>query len=145
MYVDRLRTLFVEDVMSRKVIELAPQQPLREAAHQFTTQGISSAPVVDDQQKCVGMLSAVDFIKPMADTRTKESAAGAAGTVGHYMTRQIAAVSSKQTLRTAAEVMSSTHVHHLPVIDQGRVVGIVSTMDIVAALLNILDESDRAP
>jgi CBS domain-containing protein len=61
------------------------------------------------------------------------------------MTRQIAAISSKQTLRTAAEVMSSTHVHHLPVIDQGRVVGIVSTMDIVAALLNILDESDRAP
>ena len=54
--VDRLMTLKVKDVMTRKVICVAQNQRLSEAAGLFLEKGISGAPVVDEQGRCVGVL-----------------------------------------------------------------------------------------
>jgi CBS domain-containing protein len=151
--IDRLRTLKVRDVMSHKVIEISANQTMSEAAKAFAQGDISSAPVVDDQGRCIGMLSAADFIKRDClqrgerdrhettkrpdDPVTSESTSDI---VGRYMSSAPKSVTADSLVLQAARAMSAEHIHHLPVLEEQRPIGLVSTMDIVAALINAVDE-----
>jgi len=160
--IDRLRTLTVADVMAKNVVEVSAHQTMEEVAKQFASNDISSAPVIDEQGHCVGMLSAADYLKrddPPHDRR--ETPAAAAGhspvqgasrdsmviveareTVDRYMANAVQSIAAEASLLQAGRMMCVAHVHRLPVLDGKRVVGIVSTMDIVAAMLNAVDELD---
>ena len=154
--VQRLKSLTVADVMCREIVEVAQHQTMEEAAETFAQHGISSAPVVDDAGRCVGMLSASDFLKrdrPHGDDplghQLRQTNAEApleidspGDLVARYMTTAVQAVSSTDSLLHATRIMNAEHIHHLPVIDGHRAVGVVSTMDVVAALLNAVDEMD---
>ena len=60
---ERLQTLSVADVMSRDVWVVSANQTMGDAALRFAECDISSAPSVDESGKCIGMLSAVDFVR----------------------------------------------------------------------------------
>ena len=132
--IDRLKMLRVQDVMSRQVIEIAASLTMREAAEAFSQGDVNSAPVVDDQRHCVGMLSAPDFIKR---ERTQSS-----DMVTSYMSVAPQSVSADESLLDAARVMLKEHIHHLPVLEDDRPIAVLSTMDIVAVLINAVDEVD---
>jgi CBS-domain-containing membrane protein len=139
--VDRLRTLVAGDLMARRVIELSPNQTLKDAAQAFATHELSSAPVVNGQGVCIGMLSAADFLKPilrddLADATSLDH------TVQALMTPAVQSVSPNTPLLSVAQIMSVEHIHHLPVIENERVVGVVSTLDVVSTMVNAVDEWD---
>ena len=142
--IDRLQTLKVTHVMAKTVVEVSADQTMDDVAKQFAAHDISSAPVVDEQQSCIGMLSAADYMKRACQLPdngcSPEEVGGKCDTVERYMATGIRSVTADASLLTAARVMSDAHVHRLPVLDGNRVVGIVSTMDIVAAMLNAVDE-----
>lgn len=52
-----------DDLMTREVVLLTEQMPLREAARKILRNQIGGAPVVDAQGRCVGVLSAIDFLR----------------------------------------------------------------------------------
>ena len=134
---DRLRTLKVADVMARQVVTVSPDQALEAATELFVTKDVSSAPVVDDRQRCVGVLSAVDFLR--------RGSSLADGTVAELMSPGARTVGLHESLFKAAQLMCAKHIHRLPVVgENARVVGVISTMDIVAAMLNAWDEADAA-
>ena len=56
-------TLTASDLMTREVVQLPQEMSLRGAARIFMRDRISGAPVVDGQGKCVGVLSAIDFLR----------------------------------------------------------------------------------
>ena len=58
-----LLALTAGDVMTRSVVLLPEEMPLREAAHLLRQAQVSGAPVVDEQGRCVGVLSAGDFLR----------------------------------------------------------------------------------
>ena len=61
--VERLLGLRVADIMRRHVITLSTDQTMAEAASTFLEQKVSGAPVVNDKRACVGILSALDFVR----------------------------------------------------------------------------------
>lgn len=130
--IDRLRMLDVRDVMSQRVIGVSADETMSEAAKAFAAGDVSSAPVVDNQGRCIGMLSAADFIK-------REGPPGS-DLVIRFMSATPQSVAADESLLHAARVMSDHHIHHLPVLEGERPIGVVSTMDIVAALINAVDE-----
>ncbi len=131
----RLETLRVHDVMARQVVQIRADQPMSAAAALFAENQITAAPVVDTQGSCVGMLSAADFLKCQAESPNTNALVAA------HMTSAIQSVARDALLLTAAEMMDAQHVHRLPVLDEGgRPVGMISTMDVVAALLNAVQE-----
>lgn len=72
-----LRELTAEDVMSRTLVRLPEAMPLREAARLLLRNHVGGAPVVDAQGKCIGVLSATDFLRfaeRRADTARPTSA-----------------------------------------------------------------------
>lgn len=141
--VDRFRTLVAGDLMATRVVELSPEQSLEDAARAFADHHLSSAPVVDQQGVCIGMLSAADFLKP----NLRDNVVNATATersVRAFMTSAVQSVTPHTPLLQVATIMSVGHIHHLPVISKDRVVGVVSTLDVVSAMVNAVDEWDAA-
>lgn len=149
---DRLRMLCVADVMTRNVVTLSSQQSMLDVARKFVEHDVVAAPVVDEQGRCVGFFSAADFLRRELKLRQESAGDGASPTpasrpavVGRFMSSNVQSLLPGEPLVRAARMMCDQHLHRVPVVnDEGRVVGIISTMDLVAALLNALDEMDVA-
>jgi CBS domain-containing protein len=141
--VDRLMTLKVKDVMTRKVICVAQNQRLSDAAGLFLEKGISGAPVIDEQGHCVGVLSAIDYVRRAHSAEGDDESDTAGELVRGEMSAGVRSVQPEQTLLMAARIMCEKHVHRLPVLNlDGKPVGLITSMDVVAALVNAIDERE---
>jgi len=155
--IERLMALRVSDAMQRNVVRLPSHSTMAEAAGTLLQHEISGAPVVDELDRCVGVLSAIDFVKreydlagssphllrPCQGEPSALSNVGVFNTEGivRYMTPTIQSVAADALLIQAAGIMSAAHLHRLPVLDsRGRPVGMITSLDIVAALVHAIEE-----
>jgi CBS domain-containing protein len=160
----RLSTLVVRDVMSTKVVELSANDGMECAAKILVENEVSAAPVVNEFGRCVGVLSATDFVRrekalcddqgswmdPQRHQLVKRPSepwnieSRPHNLVSSNMTPQVHSVTVDTSMLDAGRIMDAQHVHRLPVLDRdGQAIGIVSSMDIVAALLKAVDEMNR--
>jgi len=155
----RLLSLRARDLMSPRVVLLTEEMPLSHAADTLLEQRISGAPVVNANGTFVGLLSLSDLVQPRNphvsqqrellrdDPETHMAILGEAipseGSefVRDRMSKQLVSVSEETPLIELSRIMCEGHWHRLAVLDRaGSVVGILSTMDILAALVNAHDE-----
>lgn len=155
----RLFSLKVADVMSRNVIQLSADQTMEEAAGTLMEHRISGAPVVDEQGRCVGVLSGFDFIREQAPAEREESPgtgehelvheAGDAAyhvdaiddSIRRRMNPAVQTVHAQDPVLHAARTMCAEHVHRLVVLDEhSRPVGVITSLDLVATLTGLVDE-----
>ncbi|HET7704240.1 MAG TPA: CBS domain-containing protein [Candidatus Limnocylindrales bacterium] len=149
--------LTVRDVMTRSVSTVKPDTPLRDVAHVLTRQGISGAPVVGADGAVLGVVSEADLLvkeqgidaiphRPLAalfgeSRQTRELLAKASAiTAAEAMTAPAITVASNRPIHEAAAIMTARRVNRLPVVDDGRLVGIVSRADLVRAYVRSDDE-----
>jgi CBS-domain-containing membrane protein len=160
--IERLLTLRVRDVMNPNVVQIRSSHTMAEAAALLAEHCISGAPVVDEQGRCVGILSAADYVHRECQQGTRrESCLGgqehilvqeapespmsidavSESLVRQHMTAAVQAVDLDRPILDAARRMCAAHVHRLPVLDDGgRAVGVVSSLDIVAAMVKSIEE-----
>jgi CBS domain-containing protein len=86
---------------------------------------------VDDAHKLLGIVSERDIVRCIAT----HGAAALEQTAGQLMTREVRTAPPSMVVSRAMEVMSEGRFRHLPVVDEGRLVGIVSIGDVVTARL----------
>jgi CBS domain-containing protein len=152
--------LTVSDVMTQPALSVTAATPLREVAELLLDTRISGVPVVDDTGAVVGVVSEADFLvkeqgrdalphRPLARIRGESRASRAqlvkltATTAGEAMTSPAVTVGSGCRISQAAEIMTSKGVNRLPVVDDGRLVGIVSRADLVRAYVRSDDQLAR--
>lgn len=161
--IDRLAALRVGDVMTKDVLTVEVNQTMPEAARLFTENHVSSAPVVDELGHCVGVLTATDFVKResslMPSNEDKLQLVRSASDQAYHcvpvdndyvrqrMSPAVQSIDADASLLRASRVMCNEHIHRLFVIDpKNHPIGVVSTMDIVAAMVNVIDEMEtQAP
>ncbi|MEQ8786359.1 MAG: CBS domain-containing protein [Pirellulaceae bacterium] len=159
--IDRLKSLSVRNVMTHDVVTVSYSQTMPEAAAELRRRDVAWAPVVDEMGRCIGVLSATDFLKREQEADERECLdAGSSKVqepseqqplsitvedeerVSAYMSDSIQSVSAEVPVLMAARMMCAEHIHRLLVLDHDeRPLGVVSTMDVVAALLNAIEES----
>ena len=140
----------VIEVMSHPVITVRPEASIKEAARLLVGNGISALPVVDSDGAMVGIVSEADLL-PMEtrpDPRTQATPiAPTAGSsprfVSDVMTRRVVSVSPETEVSQAARTMIEAEVKRVPVVDDGRVVGIVSRRDMVRVIARSDDDLAR--
>lgn len=147
----------VEQVMTTSVITVTPETPISEVARLLVDHSISGLPVVDADGLVVGVVSEGDVLvreaghvpsrRPLArllrqDRKAKAVADKvAAQTAGELMTSPALTLEPFRTLRVAAEIMTSSKVNRLPVVDaDGRLLGIVTRADLVRAFVRSDEE-----
>jgi CBS-domain-containing membrane protein len=155
--VNRLESLKVRDVMSHDVSVISVAATMHQAAHVLDISHTTGAPVVDEDGRCIGILSAADFVtfeiyrtgdEPTSYERlTNHPAKGEYvpwNAVRRYMTTAVQTVSIDTPLLEASEIMCSEHIHRLIVLNERSVpIGIITTLDVVAALTQAADELQR--
>ena len=150
----QLLSLTAADLMSADVTAISQHMSLRAAAHILAQSDISGAPVVDDQGRCIGVLSAHDFVtwaeRDGRATRVDQAhldkqfhsawqvmdmEALPAVEVSQYMTPDPVTVSPGTHVGVLASRMRDAHIHRVIVVDaEGRPIGIVSSTDVLAAV-----------
>jgi CBS domain-containing membrane protein len=122
--------LTAADLMTAPVVTLTQDMPLREAANFLAREQISGAPVIDSEGRCVGVLSATDFVHLAGDPEGLPEQS-----VGSLMTPDPVAVEAGAGIREVARAMLDAHIHRVGVVDgRRRLVGIVSSTDLLAAI-----------
>jgi CBS domain-containing protein len=133
--------MLVRDVMSTQVVTVRPQARVKEAIQLLDDHRITAMPVVDDQGLLVGVVSEADLLRGalMPDRRTHEIPVEIEGrtntlTVSDVMTPRPMSVTADTDLAVAASVLVDSVIKSLPVLDDGRVIGMVSRRDVIAVL-----------
>jgi CBS domain-containing protein len=142
----------VRDVMTRDVATLRPDQPIAEAADALADGRYGAMPVVDADGRFLGLLRDEDLIASEARVHVPtylmllgtsvplpgsmkrfehELQKFAGATAADVMDDHPPTVTSDATLEDVATLMHDRELTHVPVVDDGRVVGIVARSDIV--------------
>ena len=131
----------VTSIMSRSLKVVAPEDKLQVAKDLFGTYQIHHLPVVKNG-KLVGILSKTDYLYFMHPASRKEQNKEANElqlqnyTVEDAMSKRVVFVYASNNIKTALEILSENLFHALPVMENGKLVGLVTTHDIVFALLH---------
>lgn len=152
--IERLESLTVGDVMTAMVVQVQAGQPMSEVARTMQKHHVSLVPVVNEHGRAVGVLSAYDFVVRAAHGATNGAASLAGPSAAsadappeeraeEHMTRGIRSVQEETSVLEAARILFCEHLHRLLVLDeQGRPRGVVSTMDVISALINSVEEME---
>lgn len=142
----------VKSLMTTHVIDIRPTATLAHAARLMLTHGISGLPVVDETGRLVGIISEGDFLRRSElSTKHKRSrwleffiSPGKAAaeyvqehgrTIAEVMSTDVATISDNASLEEAVELMAHRGVKRLPVIENGKLIGIVTRADLMRAFL----------
>jgi CBS domain-containing protein len=133
--------MLVREVMSRPPVTVRDSARVKEAIALFELHEISAMPVIDSAGHLIGMVSEADVIRDMVvpDQRLHEipvrlTAAPLHAVVADVMATPAVTVSGETDLAVAAELMTGSAIRSLPVVDHGRLVGLVSRRDIIRVL-----------
>jgi CBS-domain-containing membrane protein len=144
------------DLMSHTVVTVPQDMSLQAAARMLSQSHVSGAPVIDALGRCVGVLSATDFMH-WAENGPDMAMRGRAAArcvcepwqivdadelplddVRHHMTTDLVAVGPDAGIAELARKMIDAHIHRVIVVDElGRPIGVVSSTDILAAVANM--------
>lgn len=118
-------------VKGANVITIRPTQMIREALALLSQHNIGALVVVDEAGKAVGILSERDIVRHAA---RNENVFGLP--VSQLMTAKLITGSSNDDLDSVLASMTHGHFRHLPIVDDGKLVGIVTLGDAVKARLD---------
>ena len=114
-------------LVTRPVVKVHREATLREAAETFTTESIGAAVVRDTDP--LGVLSERDIVRALAEGADPDQERA-----GEVMTEEVASVAPTEPLSRALRLMLDNEIRHLPVIEDGVVVGMLSARDVLGAL-----------
>jgi CBS-domain-containing membrane protein len=147
--------LKAKDIMTKDVITVRSEATVEELARLLMEHEISGVPVVNDENKIEGIVTENDLIRKnkrlhiptvirlfdaylMVGSKSmeKEIKNMAATTVDEICTREVVSITEETSLDEIATIMAEQHVHLLPVLSDGAVVGIVGKADVVRSMTN---------
>src|SRR5512133_1095096 len=139
------------DAMTSRVVTVTPQTTVQDAAKLMINNRISGIPIIDEDRRLVGIVSEGDFLR-RAETGTErersrwsewfspnsrlaaEYIKSHARRVADVMSRNVVSVTELATLGEIADLMETRHVKRVPVLRDGKLVGIVSRADLLRVL-----------
>ena len=139
--------LLVRDLMTDRPRTISAEMPLRQAARELLRSGLGALPVVDEEQRFLGILSERELMRHLLATEALLSQGpthhlpppgrGLDKTVRDVMTRQVLCVGPEQPAAEVAALMSNKNVERVPVVREGRLVGFLTRGDIVRKLIGL--------
>ena len=126
----------VSDIMTEAAISDRPDDTLAEAAHKMWEQQTGSLLVMEGDD-LLGIITERDILKAVATNSDLEKTR-----VEEVMARDLVTIHPGASLREAASVMTEKWIRHLPVLDRGKLVGVLSQRDLAGVLGNALNEPE---
>jgi predicted transcriptional regulator len=111
----------ISDLMTTPVMTTTPHQTFAHVKQVLRDHQASCIPVVDSDHKPIGMVTASDMLSDLADSVT----------VSDFMSKNVLTVPKYGDVSLAARVMRNHKIHHVVVTEENKVVGLVSSFDLL--------------
>jgi len=119
--------------MSRNVVSVKRQAPISEVIEVLVAEDITGVPVVNDDDTLAGIVTEKDIMSLLADMRY------ASGTAEQYMTQDVVAFDVEDDIIAICERLVNSPFRRVPILSEGRLVGIISRHDIIRYILSPLE------
>ncbi|MCK5241971.1 CBS domain-containing protein [bacterium] len=149
-----MKHIKAREIMTKEVLSVKPDTTVKEVAQFFLNNKISGAPVLDEQENLIGIVTEGDVIfrdanihlptmitlfdsiiyleSPNKYAHELQKIVG--GKVEDIMTKEVVAIQPETELQEMATIMHEKKRHLLPVLENGKVVGVVGKADMVRAI-----------
>jgi CBS domain-containing protein len=121
----------VQSILNRKgsdVVTVTPDDTVLEAAHRMNDKRVGATVVCDAKGELVGIFTERDILRRVvAEDRSPVSTR-----VGDVMTSPVACCTPSTTVEECQSVITSKRLRHLPVVEEGKLVGMISSGDLIA-------------
>ncbi len=119
-------------LMTTPVTSVSAEASLAEIADLFASQRISGVPVLDGEQHVVGFVSDTDIMNAMLNGR------GPQATAFELMSAPVVTVDEFETTEDVMRAMRENNIHHVPVVRNRKLVGIITPSDVIRYLATVL-------
>ncbi|MBC7074938.1 MAG: CBS domain-containing protein [Syntrophomonadaceae bacterium] len=147
--------MLARDIMTRDVVTVKPDEEIEKVAQLLVENKISGIPVVDDDQHIVGIITEKDLIVRAGELKvpfyitlfdsiiflenpirfSNSLKQYTASKVGDAMTKEVWAVKEDEEVSKVVEIMQKKNINRVPVVRNGKLVGIISRNDVLKVLV----------
>jgi CBS domain-containing protein len=128
--------VFVAQLMTSEPETVSPETLVEDVANRMLEAGIGSVLVVDDDDHLAGILTTTDFVQIVAERKPKDRTP-----VSEYMSTDVLTASAQEPIEEVANRLIEAGIHHMPVVDDGVPIGIVTTTDLAAYVSTVQSPS----
>ncbi len=121
-------------VMNTRVLSVGRHEDIYEAIRIMALNNITGLPVVDENETLVGIITEKDVLTLLYNIEDKP------GEVQDFMTPNVVCFDQEDDLNKVVEALQTNHFRRVPILDKGRLVGIISRRDIIRYIRNLKHE-----
>jgi len=125
-------TRVIADIMATELVTFSPETIIHKAIQVLLDKRLSGAPVIDETNTLVGVLSKKDCLRIVLSSSYHQDWGG---TVAQYMSPEVVTVDAGTDLVSAAEYFLNSNFRRFPVLRDGQLVGQISRVDVLQALI----------
>ncbi len=118
-----------KNIMTTDVISVKKDTPIDDAVDLLVEHNVTGLPVVDEDMNLVGVISEKDMLSLLSEPESSS------GKVEDYMTKDVVSFEQGEDLIAICECLVNNNFRRVPIVDNGRLVGIVSRRDIIKYIL----------
>ncbi len=133
-------SISIRDIMTSPVITMRSNAKVSEAASAMCAHNIGSLVVVDRNEKPIGIITERDMIRKVVVTSRNPKSVD----VTQIMSSPLVTGDPDMDLEDSAKLMINKKIKRLPIVDQGRIVGIVTFTDLIRAQPQIVSTLERS-
>ncbi len=120
-----------KEIMNKEVITVKRKTEIYETIRILVENNITGLPVVNDDMTLAGIISEKDVLRLLYDMEDKP------GNVEDYMTKEVASFDKEDSLIDITECLIKNDFRRIPILEDGKLVGILSRKDIIACILKL--------
>ncbi|WP_022849871.1 CBS domain-containing protein [Limisalsivibrio acetivorans] len=130
----------IKEIMTTGVVTAKPEETIKQVILRIRSKNISGLPIVNSNGKVIGVFSETDVMKALPDILNDAEAIPMIDVkeisdhhVRMLMSEPLYTLTPEDEVKEAATIMLEKYVHRVPIIENGKLVGIVSLGDILKA------------
>jgi len=131
-----------KQLMNTGVITIHKDEDIYEAMRMMALNNITGLPVVDDDSTLVGVVTEKDILVLLCNHLDDASMDPAIGKVGEFMTRNVVCFEPEDNLSDIVECLSTNQFRRVPILDRGKLVGIISRRDVIRYLRDLQQQDE---
>jgi len=128
--------------MSTSVITISPNEDIYEAMRMMALNNVTGLPVIEDDGTLLGIITEKDILVLLYNNLEDANMDDAVGTVGQFMTRHVICFGPTDNLAGIAECLSTNDFRRVPILDHGKLVGIISRKDVIRHIRDLQQQDE---
>ena len=130
--------------MNTSVVTISQNEDICEAMRMMALNNITGLPVIHDDGTLLGIITEKDVLVLLHNNLEDTSLDHTVGTVGAFMTRRVVCFDPEDDLRDIAECLSTCDFRRVPILNHGKLVGIISRRDVIRHLADLQHQMEVA-